>query len=641
MLRLTRMIFCCLCLIGLPQISLAAMPESLDYQGYLTDSSGSPVFGPADITVSLYNVETEGSVLWSQTTNIFINNGSFAIILEGGSGNAFPANLFDDALWLGLTVNSDQEMSPRQRLNATPFSFVAKFAETAGTANNSLSVKGLDGDALIQIFNNYDFGDGGPDNGDPREGLGDSDGDGVANFLDSDNDNDGITDSIEISLGSDINIITPFVLNIEPVGLTTDGGPIEVFLKGGHSGLESSTYTVDIAGVSLTGISATIVDASTLRLDTTLPIIPVGQNPLTVILESNGESNTFNNLQFDPIDVVITSASYLTAEGGPLEIVLDTNISSLLPYTFTVDVAAFSQAGISPVRIDASTVQLDVTLPSGQPEGPAVLTVSLDGKSAMDTEDIQIDSILLDITSVSYLSTDGGPVELFVDTNLPASLPYSFTVDIGAYSQSGITPTRIDSSTIRLNLTLPAPQPPGSTAVTITVESNGVTDTMNAFTDPPQKAVFITSSSYDGNLGGVTGANALCQLAADSAGLPGSFKAWLGDDLGNAPSLNFSQLGKFINSGLTVAIEWADLIDGDLLAPIRENEYGVQRSQSVWTYVLTNGDADSSGSNCQNWTSNSGSDIGEIGYNNRVDFFWTESSTGSCSTKLPIYCFEQ
>lgn len=636
MLRFTRMILCSLYLIGIHQTSFAAIPETMDYQGYLADSSGSPVFGPADLTISLYTVETGGTALWTQTVNTFINNGGFAIILNGGNSNPFPGDLFEGALWLGLTVNTDPEMTPRQLLNSAPYSFVAKFAETSGTANNALELKGLDGEALLQIFNNYDFGDGGPSNSDPREGLGDTDGDGIANFLDPDNDNDGITDTLEISRGSDINVISPFVLSVEPGDLTTDGGPIEIFLDNGHPDLQSSSFAIAIAGFSQSGINAVVVDANTLRLDAILPIIPAGLNTLTVTLENTGESTTFGNIQFDPITVAITSSSYITVDGGPLAITLDTNISSLLSYTFTVDVGGFSQSGISPTRIDSSTVQLDVTLPVGQTAGPGLLTATLDGASISANDDVFFNPVSIDIASVSHLTTEGGPATILLDTNLPSSLSYTFTVEIDTFSQSGIAPVWIDSSTVQLDFTLPALAAEGWAPVIVRLDSFRTSDTSNELIHPPLKIVFVTSSSFDGNLGGVSGADAICQGAAGVAGLTGTFRAWLSDDLGNSPNNNFNQSGEFINIDTKIADFWADLVDGTLDNTLDLNEFGGARVSSVWTYTVSSGDANSTGNNCQNWTSNSSGDAGEVGF---TQGGWTDSGTEICSSKLPIYCF--
>ncbi|MDE0205503.1 MAG: hypothetical protein OXP66_05695, partial [Candidatus Tectomicrobia bacterium] len=39
--------------------------------------------------------------------------------------------------------------------------------------------------------------------------------------------------------------------------------------------------------------------------------------------------------------------------------------------------------------------------------------------------------------------------------------------------------------------------------------------------------VFVTKAAFQGNFGGLAGADARCQSAARDAGLPGLFRAWL------------------------------------------------------------------------------------------------------------------
>jgi hypothetical protein len=48
--------------------------------------------------------------------------------------------------------------------------------------------------------------------------------------------------------------------------------------------------------------------------------------------------------------------------------------------------------------------------------------------------------------------------------------------------------------------------------------------------------VFVTSTVHDGNLGGLAGADAICNSLASDAGLPGTYKAWLSDGF-NSPSM--------------------------------------------------------------------------------------------------------
>jgi hypothetical protein len=53
---------------------------------------------------------------------------------------------------------------------------------------------------------------------------------------------------------------------------------------------------------------------------------------------------------------------------------------------------------------------------------------------------------------------------------------------------------------------------------------------------PNANFVFVTSRAYTGNLGGLAGADAICQTHAAEAGLPGTYVAWLATSTVTAPS---------------------------------------------------------------------------------------------------------
>ncbi|MDH5191279.1 MAG: hypothetical protein OEW89_08510 [Gammaproteobacteria bacterium] len=107
----------------------SAIPDNIDYQGYLTDSGGSPLNGSVNVTFSLYNVDTGGIALWSNTQAVTVSNGLFEVQL-GGLSNPFPLGLFDNPLWLGITVETDGEMSPRTSFSSAAFAFKADDAYT-------------------------------------------------------------------------------------------------------------------------------------------------------------------------------------------------------------------------------------------------------------------------------------------------------------------------------------------------------------------------------------------------------------------------------------------------------------------------------------------------------------------------------
>lgn len=154
------------------------------------------------------------------------------------------------------------------------------------------------------------------------------------------------------------------------------------------------------------------------------------------------------------------------------------------------------------------------------------------------------------------------------------------------------------------------------------------------------KLVFVTSMSYGGNLGGIAGADAKCAAAAFAGGHSGMFKAWIGAG-GVGPSTSFAQssVRYLMPSGVQVADDWADLIDGTIDAPIGTTELNTaQPNTQVWTGVAANGVP--TNSDCTAWTNNS-SGLGLRGLDTTTASSWTFAGEGGCSQLRPLYCFEQ
>jgi hypothetical protein len=124
--------------------------STIAYQGYLVDSVGNPVNEPVNITFRLYNVASGGTALWSETQTVTIADGLFSVLL--GSQSPISRNLMaaNNNLWLGLTVGTDQEMTPREKIASAPFAILSDVADGSITqnhlANNAVTgTKILDG----------------------------------------------------------------------------------------------------------------------------------------------------------------------------------------------------------------------------------------------------------------------------------------------------------------------------------------------------------------------------------------------------------------------------------------------------------------------------------------------------------------
>jgi hypothetical protein len=156
--------------------------------------------------------------------------------------------------------------------------------------------------------------------------------------------------------------------------------------------------------------------------------------------------------------------------------------------------------------------------------------------------------------------------------------------------------------------------------------------------------VFLSSVRYDGNLGGLSGADAKCQGLAAAAGLPGSYKAWLSDST-SAPISRFTpSSGPYrLLNGTTIAANWTELTDGTLAAPINVTETGggVGEPARVWTHTRITGDAGGSpDAHCANWSTSTGVE-GNWGIATVNLASWTDAGEASCTNPSHLYCFQQ
>jgi len=159
------------------------------------------------------------------------------------------------------------------------------------------------------------------------------------------------------------------------------------------------------------------------------------------------------------------------------------------------------------------------------------------------------------------------------------------------------------------------------------------------------RTIFVTSAEYSGNLGGLSGADALCATRATQAPdpLPGTFKAWLSDSTTSAASrLTHPTVPIMLVDGTVIATDWDDLTDDTLNAPIDLDETGTLVSAFVWTGTAANGDIHIATGNCANWTTASASFLGQGGHSTIFrSFQWTEVANSRCDFSERLYCIEQ
>ena len=108
----------------------AAPPTTLNYQGALTNTSGTPVSATLSMTLRLYSAATGGVPLYVETQSVAVTNGNFNVQLGAVTPLSLP---FDVPYFLGVTVGADAEMTPRQPLASSGYAFRASSADTIST----------------------------------------------------------------------------------------------------------------------------------------------------------------------------------------------------------------------------------------------------------------------------------------------------------------------------------------------------------------------------------------------------------------------------------------------------------------------------------------------------------------------------
>ena len=125
----------------LTSTALAEAPPLLPVSGWLSDADGVPLDGEIDLTVGLYDVESGGTALFSDTVTVLVDMGFFTAY--AGENSALDLALFaeESDLWLGLAVDEEAEMEPRALIATAPW---AGWAEYAGIADDALALGGID-----------------------------------------------------------------------------------------------------------------------------------------------------------------------------------------------------------------------------------------------------------------------------------------------------------------------------------------------------------------------------------------------------------------------------------------------------------------------------------------------------------------
>jgi hypothetical protein len=152
-MRLTLSVLCVAMTAAIP--ALAGPPETLHFQGYLTNDSGGPLNGTFSITFGFYDADNGGQPLWSEKQEVDVVTGVFQVLLGGSAQNPLDPALFETGgMYLGLTLWEGEqplELLPRQAVVSNPYAFFSAHADQCTQAQNAESLGGQGADEFVSV----------------------------------------------------------------------------------------------------------------------------------------------------------------------------------------------------------------------------------------------------------------------------------------------------------------------------------------------------------------------------------------------------------------------------------------------------------------------------------------------------------
>lgn len=110
-----------------PALVLASPPGTMNYQGVLRDSAGAPVTTATTVVFSIWDADSGGTMLWSETVSVTPSAGVFEVVL-GATTPLDPADFTSGPLWLEMEIGGTA-LTPRQELTSVPWALRAATAD--------------------------------------------------------------------------------------------------------------------------------------------------------------------------------------------------------------------------------------------------------------------------------------------------------------------------------------------------------------------------------------------------------------------------------------------------------------------------------------------------------------------------------
>jgi hypothetical protein len=435
--------------------SFAQIPQTMSYQGMLTNSEGQIVNDDTySMTFKIYDQVTDGNLLWEEGQNVDILNGIFDVTL----GESNPLNInFNQSYWLGITIAGGDELAPRIELTASPYSLNAQ--QVLGTnifpADGNVGIGTSDPEYQVEVKNNVTITGSGIEGG--QMTLLDADRQGgweMDNYGESGNEEirifrgKGFNDQfsvLHIKSNGNVGIATSnpeHKLEVNGTISSIDGGfkfpdgSVQTTAAGGSGG--DGDITSVHAGNGLTG-GATTGDA-TLDVGTgtgisvTADAVTLNTTYTDGRYVNEGQGNSISADMITPN--VLSSVDGVSNDGGNIDLVAGSNVT-ITPNDANNTITISSSGGAGGGDITAVTagagltgggatadVNLDVGAGTGitvSADAVALNTTYTDGRYVNEGQGSSITAGMITpdvLSSLDGVSNDGGNIDLVAGDNV-------------------------------------------------------------------------------------------------------------------------------------------------------------------------------------------------------------------------------
>ncbi|OGS10125.1 MAG: hypothetical protein A2204_03160 [Elusimicrobia bacterium RIFOXYA1_FULL_47_7] len=119
--KLYRVVLSLVALLLMQSVVFAGVKQ-INVQGKLTNNAGNPITGTHTLYFTLYDTLSGGSPLWADAYGVDLGStGLYNVALATSSANSLDGFAFDKQYYIGISIDGQSEMTPRQKLNSAPY----------------------------------------------------------------------------------------------------------------------------------------------------------------------------------------------------------------------------------------------------------------------------------------------------------------------------------------------------------------------------------------------------------------------------------------------------------------------------------------------------------------------------------------